>query len=113
MIPVIYKTSGDFTKTGFYPLQSITWHKRQRPNVFSVRDEALHREMKRKVAGAYTMDALLKMENGIDGCGNLLMNHLKQCSDGGTSVDLGAWLHYYSMLGLTTPSMLLLVGLVR
>jgi len=98
MIPVIYNTNGNFTKSGFYPLQSITWHKRQQLNVFSTRDEAQHNAMKRKVASAYAPDALLKMENNIDDCGRLLKGHLKECADQRKSVDLGAWLLYYGML---------------
>lgn len=96
MIPVIYNTSGEFTKTGFYPLQSITWHKRQQVNVFSTRDEAVHREMKRKTATAYTAHALLKMEREIDECGDLLVEQMRKCVHAGKTFDLGAWLLYYS-----------------
>ena len=98
MIPVIYNTSGNFTKSGFYPLQSITWHKRQQLNVFSTRDEAQHNAMKRKVASAYAPDALLKMEKNIDDCGRLLTNHLEKCTAQSKPVDLSAWLLYYGML---------------
>ena len=98
MIPIIYNTSGEFMKTGFYPLQSITWHKRPQVNIFSTRDERLHRGMKRKVAGAYTADTLLKMEAQIDACGDLLVEHLRQSADLGMALDLGRWLLYYSKL---------------
>ncbi|KAK4565898.1 hypothetical protein LTR86_003747 [Recurvomyces mirabilis] len=73
MIPIIYNTQGTFAKSAFYPMQSLSWNKRAQPNVFSERDERKHREMKRKVASAYTVDALLKMENGIDQCGDVFM----------------------------------------
>ena len=96
MIPVMYNTSGEFTKTGFYPLQSMTWHKRQQVNVFSTRDETLHREVKRKVASAYTLDALLQMEGKIDGCGDLLLRQIQNIAEASGQADLGSWLHYYS-----------------
>jgi hypothetical protein len=57
----IYSTKGDFTKTAFYPIQCITWHKKPQMNLFSTRNEAEHKDQKRKVANAYTLDSLLRM----------------------------------------------------
>lgn len=96
VIPMIYDTKGTFHKTAFYPPESITWEKRVQPNIFSVTDETVHTEMKRKVAFAYTPESLLKMEGQIDDCGRLLMAKLDEVAKSGRAFDLGEWLHYYS-----------------
>jgi len=66
-----------------------------RANLFSTRDEVQHREDKRKVAGAYGLEALLKMEPAIDGCGQLLLGKMREFADRGEEVDLGRWVQYY------------------
>ncbi|KAF8853739.1 putative cytochrome P450 pisatin demethylase [Acephala macrosclerotiorum] len=96
MIPVIYNIKGDFTKTGFYPIQSISWKKKPRFNLFSTRDEVFHREDKKKVANAYSMTSLLEMEYAVDDCSKIFMQKLRGFSDKGETVDLGAWLQYYA-----------------
>jgi hypothetical protein len=93
----IYGTKGDFTKTAFYPIQAISWRGKVQPNLFSTRDEAFHRESKRKVAGAYGLEALLKMEPAIDGCGELFLSKMREYADLGKKLDLGRWVQYYGL----------------
>jgi hypothetical protein len=54
LIPLIYGTKENFTKTGFYPIQSISWKKQPQMNLFSTRDPEYHRVEKRKVGAAYS-----------------------------------------------------------
>ncbi|KAL5361449.1 cytochrome P450 [Aspergillus floccosus] len=95
-IPIIYGLNQGFTKTGFYPIQSISWEKRPQMNLFSTRDEAFHRSQKRPVANAYSMTSLLEMEDAVDSCTHLFMNRLREFSAHKTAVDLGTWLQYYA-----------------
>lgn len=81
-----------FHQTGFYPIQSISWKKKPRFNLFSTRDESFHREDKKKVANAYSMTSLLEMESAVDDCSRLFMQKLQGFSNKGETVDLGAWL---------------------
>jgi hypothetical protein len=94
-IPKIYGVKGDFTKTAFYPIQAISWRGKVRPNLFSTCDEIQHREDKRKVAGAYGLEALLKTEPAINECGKLLLGKMGEFADRGEEVDLGRWVQYY------------------
>lgn len=94
-IPKIYGIKGEFTKTAFYPIQEISWLKEPQPNLFSLRDEVRHHGDKRKVAGAYGLEALLKMEPAIDGCGELFLAKMGEFADRGELVDLGRWVQYY------------------
>ena len=61
-IPVIYSTKEDYTKTGFYPIQCISWKKRPEMNLFSTRNPDEHRIAKRKVGAAYSLPNLLQSE---------------------------------------------------
>lgn len=96
-VPKIYGTKGDFTKTAFYPIQAISWRGKVRPNLLSTRDEAFHRESKRKVAGAYWLEAWLKMEPAIDGCGKLFLSKMREYADRKEEVDLRRWVQYYGL----------------
>ena len=94
-ISKIYNIKGDFTKTGFYPIQCVSWQKKPQMNLFSTRSEAEHREQRKKVASAYTLESLLKMEPAIDDCSKLFLSKLGGFASRGEAVDLGAWLQYY------------------
>jgi cytochrome P450 len=91
----IYNIKGDYTKTGFYPIQCVSWKKQPQMNLFSTRDENEHREQRKKVANAYTLEALLKMEPAIDDCSKLLVSKMCGYADRDELVDLGSWLQYY------------------
>lgn len=96
-ISKIYNIKGDFTKTAFYPIQSISWKKQPQMNLFSTRDENEHREQRRKIAHTFSLEALLKMEPAIDDCSALLISKLGDFSDRNEPVDLGSWLQYYGL----------------
>ncbi|KAJ5689208.1 cytochrome P450 pisatin demethylase [Penicillium macrosclerotiorum] len=95
-IPIIYGLNKGFIKTAFYPIQSISWNKKPQPNLFSERDEKLHREQKRLVANGYSLGSLLEMESGVDSCSEILVNKLRDYADKKRPVDLGKWLQYYA-----------------
>jgi hypothetical protein len=96
MIPIIYGTKENFTKTGFYPIQSISWKKKPEMNLFSARDPEYHRVEKRKVGAAYSLPNLLQSEKGIDSCVDLFMARLEELASEERPIDLGLWLHYFA-----------------
>lgn len=65
MIPVIYGIKETYTKTGFYPIQCISWKKRPEMNLFSTRGPEYHRIEKRKVGAAYSLPNLLQSERPL------------------------------------------------
>ncbi|KAL4813267.1 cytochrome P450 [Aspergillus spinulosporus] len=95
-IPVIYGLNKGFTKTGFYPIQCISWNKKPQMNLFSTRDEQFHRDQKRPVANAYSMTSLLELEPAVDSCTTLFLSRLREFADRKRAVDLGTWLQYYA-----------------
>lgn len=96
LISVIYGTKENYTKTGFYPIQSISWKKEPQMNLFSTRDPEYHRVEKRKVGAAYSMPNLLQSEKAIDSCIELFMERLDEFARKKIPVDLGAWLQYFA-----------------
>ncbi|KIW29389.1 uncharacterized protein PV07_05207 [Cladophialophora immunda] len=89
MIPIIYGIKESFTKTGFYPIQSMSWKKRPVLNLFSTRDPEYNRVEKRKVGAAYSFPSLLHSEAAIDSCVDFLMGRLGDFASRGESLDLG------------------------
>jgi hypothetical protein len=96
LIPVIYATNGKYIKTGFYPLQAISWKKHPVMNIFSSRDEEWHRSEKRRLAPAYTVGNLLLNEGAMDGVIELFLRRLSEVSAGAKSVDLGDWIEFFA-----------------
>ncbi|KAF9773847.1 hypothetical protein IL306_008254 [Fusarium sp. DS 682] len=95
-IKTIYGLTGAFTKSAFYPIQSISWQKKPQMNLFSTRDPIYHRDQKKKVAGAYSLTNLLESEAAIDSCTELFMSRLGEWAATGKPIDLGMWLQYYA-----------------
>ncbi|KAF4340980.1 cytochrome P450 monooxygenase oxidoreductase, partial [Fusarium beomiforme] len=95
-IKTIYGLTGAFTKSAFYPIQSISWQKKPQMNLFSTRDPVYHREQKKKVAGAYSLTNLLESEAAMDSCTELFMSRLDEWAATGKPIDLGIWLQYYA-----------------
>ncbi|ESU15399.1 hypothetical protein FGSG_13459 [Fusarium graminearum PH-1] len=95
-IKTIYGLAGAFTKTAFYPIQSISWQKKPQMNLFSTRDPVYHRDQKKKVAGAFSLTNLLESEDAIDSCTELFISRLDQWAADGKRIDLGMWLQYYA-----------------
>ncbi|ETN45757.1 uncharacterized protein HMPREF1541_09590 [Cyphellophora europaea CBS 101466] len=95
-IPVFYNIKEDYTKTGFYPIQCISWKKRPEMNLFSTRDPEEHRIGKRKIGAAYSLPNLLQSEAAIDSCIELFMSRLNELTSPDGVIDLGAWLQYFA-----------------
>ncbi|KAE8381687.1 cytochrome P450 [Aspergillus bertholletiae] len=95
-ISVIYGVNKGFTKTAFYPIQSISWDKKPQMNLFSARDEHFHREQKRPIASAYSLSSILEMESAIDSCTELFLSQIRKMVDEKVPIDIGMWLQYYA-----------------
>lgn len=95
-IPVIYNIKESFTKSAFYPIQSVSWKKKPEMNLFSTRDPNYHRVEKRKVGAAYNLPNILESEEEIDSCILLFMQKLDEFARIQKPFDLGAWLQYFA-----------------
>jgi len=104
-IPIIYSAATKFEKSGFYYPFDPRTPGGLVPSVFSVRSERAHRDIKRPIAGAYSMGSLLEVEGLTDECIDVLMRKVDgkiaavAGNNGGGGVwemDLGEWLHWYA-----------------
>ncbi|KAJ9605739.1 hypothetical protein H2200_009588 [Cladophialophora chaetospira] len=61
------------------------------PAIFEVQDKKLHAFLRKRVAGAYSMTAILKLETYIQSCLDLMFNQLRKYAEVGENVDMASW----------------------
>lgn len=94
-IQQLYSISPKFIKSDFYvAFDPKTPAGPTMPTIFSVRDEAAHKAIKRPVANAYSMSTMRELEPMNDACSEIFLRKLEGMV--GTDVDLGKWLHWYA-----------------
>lgn len=101
LIPQLYGISSKFTKSSFYNMFDIKTPKGEAiPTIFSTRDEVQHKEVRRRVANAYSLSSLKELEPMNDACSAIFLRKL----DGlvGKDIDLGTWLHWYAFDVITS-----------
>ncbi|KAK5946461.1 hypothetical protein PMZ80_000604 [Knufia obscura] len=99
-LSIVYSAYFRFEKSDFYlPFDAKTAHGFV-PTVFSVRSEHAHRGIKRPIASAYSMTALLELEGLTDECIAIFQNKVEDKLDssehGSIEMNLGDWLHWYA-----------------
>ena len=103
-LSTVYSISSRFEKSDFYlPFDAKTAHGMV-PTVFSVRSERAHKDIKRPIAGAYSMTTLLELESLTDDCISTFQTKIdeklataaKRDSQESIVMNLGDWLHWYA-----------------
>ena len=84
----------------FYTLFDVKSKGGRIPTVFSIRDEKAHTALKRPVANAYSMSALVELEPMTDECIKILERKLDLMK--GKHFDLGEWLQWYAFDVITS-----------
>lgn len=71
-------------------------------SLFTTRDPAHHKALKRPVAGKFSMTSIRTMEPLVDECSEIFVESMKDLE--GQSLDLGAWLQFYAfdVIGMIT-----------
>lgn len=62
--------------------------------MFYVRDESLHKTMKRPIANAFSMSSMIELEPAANACTEIFERKLLEKQ--GAPIDLGTWLHWYA-----------------
>lgn len=68
-----------------------TWDSNGTPNMFSTRSKAEHSFLRRRVSPAYSMTSMLRYEQYIQPCLDVMMNHLKTHADRNSTVVMSDW----------------------
>ena len=86
----IYDARGTFVKTELYDV----WegHISKYPNLFAVRDEALHAARRKILNHVYSMTAVLESERYIDNVTETFMRRMDVFARSGKSFELSEWL---------------------
>jgi cytochrome P450 len=87
-------------QSNFYRLFDAKSPKGNLPTVFSIRDEATHRALKRPVANAYSMSTMVELEPLTDTCISIFSDKLLGMA--ARDIDLGEWLHWFSFDVITS-----------
>lgn len=83
-------------QSNFYSVFDVTSDAGRIPTVFSIRDPQAHTQLKRPVAAAYAMTALLELEPMADECTRIFERKLDGFAAAGQAFDLGEWLQWYA-----------------
>ncbi|RFU27323.1 hypothetical protein B7463_g9022, partial [Scytalidium lignicola] len=100
LIPVVYGITSKFYKSDFYSLFDAKSPQGPLPTVFSIRDEKEHKALKRPVANAYSMSALVELEPMTNDCITILQKKLDGMQ--GKEIDFGEWLQWFSFDVITS-----------
>jgi Cytochrome P450 len=100
---IIYGHATEFIKAPWY-YASGGIHPEQSIDLFTDTDEKRHAKNRRRVANAYSMTALLEMEQFVDLCSAIFMTRLGEFADKRESLDLGHWLQCYAVPAREIPS---------
>ncbi|KIY00865.1 uncharacterized protein Z520_03531 [Fonsecaea multimorphosa CBS 102226] len=96
LIPTIYGTKSDFTKTKFYSVAELMYEGRCTPGLFESYDEAYHAQIRKPIVNAYSMTTILDFEPAVDSTTSLLISKLDCFVASKKPLDLEVWLHRYA-----------------
>ncbi|CAK7233233.1 hypothetical protein SEUCBS140593_008533 [Sporothrix eucalyptigena] len=95
-IPAIYGTGTNLQKSDFYRVLQPLAHGRVVQGLFNTQDEALHRALKRPIAGIYSMTNLVSFEPYVDTTIRIFLQRMEEQQAKQPTVNLGAWLQFFA-----------------
>lgn len=95
-VQMIYGHATKFIKAPWYYAQGGI-HPETGMDLFTDEDEKRHSANRRKVANAYSMTALVEMEQFVDLCSAIFMTRLGEFAGSKTTFDMGHWLQCYAV----------------
>lgn len=96
LIPIIYGSKTKYQKTKMYLPFVIPHQGKFMPTLFSTPDEDYHAKIKRPIAQAYSMTALVDFEPLIDSTTDLLVQSLDELAKSGQCFDVGFWFQMWA-----------------
>lgn len=72
------------------------------PSLFTTRDSAHHKTLKRSVASKFSMSSIRTLESLVDECSSIFLSSMQDIE--GQKIDLDAWLQWYAfdVIGMIT-----------
>ncbi len=96
-IQQIYGLTGNYLKSGFYPVLQPHAKGAAMPGLFNTQDENLHRVLKKPIANIYSMSNLVSFEPYVNSTMSVFFNELDaRFVKTGRVCDLGVWLQRFA-----------------
>ncbi|KAK7697057.1 hypothetical protein SLS64_013908 [Diaporthe eres] len=93
-VKTIYELGGKYSKTDYYrPLQAADLDQQ---NIFTIQDNELHKERRRKISSLYTMSSMVSYEKAVDEMTRVCVRKIHQFAEEGRLVDIPQWMQYYA-----------------
>ncbi|KAG6363849.1 hypothetical protein INS49_008952 [Diaporthe citri] len=93
-VKTIYELGGKYSKSDYYrPLQVADI---EQQNIFSLQDNELHKERRRKVSSLYTMSSMVTYEKAVDEMNSVCIRKMQQFAEQGRLVNIPQWMQYYA-----------------
>ncbi|GKZ24779.1 hypothetical protein AbraIFM66951_002001 [Aspergillus brasiliensis] len=93
-LALVYGISSAFLKSAYYDVSSPLYENAPMASMFSVRDPAQHRALRRPVAQKFSMSSIKLMEPLVDECNEIFFRAMRSLE--GHPVDLSTWLQWYA-----------------
>lgn len=93
-VKIIYELGGKFIKSEFYhPLMAPNPDDQ---NIFTIRDPALHKARRRKIANLYSMSTMVSYEGAVDRMNIICMDKLTDFASTNRKFSLPDFLQWYA-----------------
>lgn len=95
-VKIIYGTDGRYQKTAFYQTAQARYEGNVLSNMFASSGGEDHARLRRATGHVYSMTAITELESLVDSCVQMFLSRLQSSASEGTSLEIDAWLQYYS-----------------
>lgn len=93
-VKTIYEFGGKYSKTDYYkPLQSPDIDQQ---NIFTMQDNDLHKDRRRKISSLYTMSSMVSYEKAVDEMTGVCVRKMHEFAEQGRLVNIPQWMQYYA-----------------
>ncbi|KAH7089414.1 cytochrome P450 [Paraphoma chrysanthemicola] len=93
-VRIIYELGGKFIKSEFY--HPLLAPKPDDQNIFAIRDPAVHKARRRKIANLYSMSTMVSYEGAVDRMNKICMGKLTALASKGRKFSLPNFLQWYA-----------------
>lgn len=93
-VKTIYELGGKYSKTDYYkPLLAADVDQQ---NIFTIQNNDLHKERRRKIASLYTMSSMVSYEKAVDEMTSVCVRKMHEFAERGRMINIPQWLQYYA-----------------
>lgn len=93
-VKTIYELGGKYSKTDYYkPLQTSDIDQQ---NIFTMQDNELHKDRRRKISSLYTMSSMVCYEKAVDEMTSVCVRKMHQFAEQRRLINIPQWMQYYA-----------------